>query len=104
MACASAEVAADADGDDVSPSVNETESSCPENVESNSSAGFQLCNFVFAFVYLSAISLSFVSRNHQIWQFFPTRAWLLTFSALAVVVAVYVSVAASVTADLVAPS
>ena len=73
MACASAEVALD--GDDIGPSANETESSCPENVESSSSAGFQLCNFVFAFVYLSAISLSFVSRNHQIWQFLPTRAW-----------------------------
>ena len=73
VACASAEVALD--GDDTSPAANETESRCPENVESNSSAGFQLCNLVFAFVYLSAISLSFVSRNHQIWQFLPTRAW-----------------------------
>ena len=73
VACASADVALD--GDDTSPAANETESRCPENVESNSSAGFQLCNLVFAFVYLSAISLSFVSRNHQIWQFLPTRAW-----------------------------
>ena len=55
---------------------NATEASCPEAaVEFNSFAGFQLCNFVFAFVYLSAISLSFISRNHQLWQFFPTRAW-----------------------------
>ena len=50
-------------------------SHCPEAVEGNSFAGFQLCNFAFAFVYLSAISLSFISRNHQLWQFWPTRAW-----------------------------
>ena len=56
---------------------NATEASCPEEVavEVSSFAGFQLCNFVFAFVYLSAISLSFISRNHQLWQFLPTRAW-----------------------------
>ena len=50
-------------------------SHCPEAVEGNSFVGFQLCNFAFTFVYLSAISLSFISRNHQLWQFWPTRAW-----------------------------
>ena len=58
---------------------NETEG-CPDAAAAvggggSSFAGLQLCNFVFAFVYLSAISLSFVSRNHQLWQFLPTRAW-----------------------------
>ena len=66
-----------AEEDDISRAANVTEmsSNCPESVEGHSFAGFQLCNFVFTFVYLSAISLSFISRNHQLWQFLPTRAW-----------------------------
>ena len=81
MSCAAEE----ADDDDSRRAANETES-CPEAVEGgNSFAGFQLCNFVFAFVYLSAISLSFISRNHQLWQFLPTRAWDETLNARCVI-------------------
>ena len=48
-------------------------------------------NFLFAFLYFSAISLSFVSRRHQLWQRHPGHcpAWLYVFGVLTLAVALY---------------
>eukprot|EP00095_Tigriopus_kingsejongensis_P007584 maker-scaffold506_size152672-snap-gene-0.29 protein:Tk07584 transcript:maker-scaffold506_size152672-snap-gene-0.29-mRNA-1 annotation:"Uncharacterized protein KIAA0195" len=51
----------------------------------------QLFNFIFTFLYMAVISMSFISRSHQIWQRHPGKnlVWLVMTALLAVFVAVY---------------
>lgn len=53
----------------------------------------QLFNFAFTFLYMVVISLSFVSRTHQIWQKHPGQnpAWLVITSLLSIFMAIYVA-------------
>jgi hypothetical protein len=51
----------------------------------------QLLNFLFCFIYFSAISLTFISRHHQIWQRHISNnlLWLIMNSVLVVIQLAY---------------
>ena len=100
----------------VNPSFNST--TCAPKPASDVRYGIevtQLGNFAFAFAYLAVISLSFISRTHQVlllipfervdftpkllfqlWQAFPTSTWVATTVSLSLLVCAYVAAAVGV--------